>query len=921
MQGFGRTAGDGWGCAAAISQASAAGFTVSGVWVAADDFAPVVLWQADNPFEHPRIRYLPNWDFDGVTLAFDLTVTNCLDLGSTWFPPVDCFNLSVIYKDGTTQSVDLKAAATAVGSYADATALFELMGTPTPLDYIELAWLDSQYSYQLGYGDTLAVAAAALAAIITADQANGQVSAHASGAQITLTWHGAPGANGNRIGAYGTVYGSTESWAPAANYFTGGASPATWHLSFNFSTTAQFAQSQIQEMFVVLAAPIQQGNFARCEFSAVFANWTVTDANSKRALKVAGPGSVRIEETDSWVKRAGFWDNPATALLANGSTDGWRIVSAWWSQGTAIRTAYSAYEARSLTIETHCQYTHDIYVGTYLDIDCGQVSASLDGGAPVTFDFYGSPSSVRRKLFSGVAAGQHSVVITPLSTKNSASTGWYFYFDFLECAVPGDVPDAPAVDTAFGVATDYDTDNSYKLPPERLVWAVQKLGLVGEIDHYCGVFWWMEHFSPSNVFTAWSLSFSGAPTWGSSAHYIYLHMGASVLTHLCLIGDTAATVAKCLEMKINAGTAAFWASAAGAVLTITERSHGPEYDLTVTMDVSGAPGLGCTVSHVTGSSTWLFQTDDTASVVVNRAARDWHADYFALLHAAGIGCVVSFSQELVNPPDNAPTAVWLQRYHDGTPVTTATGYSDLSSSQIAFSAPMHTFIAKAYNVMAGLMSTAGLPIRLQFGEVGWWFQAGGSPASMAFYDADTTAAAATALGRALYTFLTPNDNPNPNAYADANFLRTRLYNYVAAVQAAILAVYPTALFELLWPLDVNDPATAQLCRYINLPTQWASRAASGFDTFLVEGLSYGGIQFNLDKALACAGYPFLTLGWDLAHSRYLVSWLYPSCPWQAEYLQALNLGIPVRKGWAWDQLNLYGLMWWLVVNESSAAAF
>ncbi|HLI84501.1 MAG TPA: hypothetical protein VKV17_11315 [Bryobacteraceae bacterium] len=214
-------------------------------------------------------------------------------------------------------------------------------------------------------------------------------------------------------------------------------------------------------------------------------------------------------------------------------------------------------------------------------------------------------------------------------------------------------------------------------------------------------------------------------------------------------------------------------------------------------------------------------------------------------------------------------------------------------------------MAAAYIAMGTLMQTAGLPIRLQFGEVGWWFDAGGSPASMAYYDADTVAAAVTALGRPLHVFASPNDDPSVNGYADANFLRSRLQAYVAVVQAAVLASLPSAVFELLWPLDVNDPSTARLNRYVNLPVEWQSRPGSGFDTFLCEGLSYGGIDFNVDKAMMAAGYPFQALSWPVEYCRYLLSWLYAS-PWQREYWAALRTGVPRMKAWAWDHLNLYG---------------
>jgi hypothetical protein len=73
-------------------------------------------------------------------------------------------------------------------------------------------------------------------------------------------------------------------------------------------------------------------------------------------------------------------------------------------------------------------------------------------------------------------------------------------------------------------------------------------------------------------------------------------------------------------------------------------------------------------------------------------------------------------------------------------------------------------------------------------------------------------------GRAPETFLTPNDDPSVNSYADANFLRTRLYNYVPSIQSYVLSQCPSAVFELLWPMDVNDPDHCRLLRYFNLPS-------------------------------------------------------------------------------------------------------
>ena len=230
----------------------------------------------------------------------------------------------------------------------------------------------------------------------------------------------------------------------------------------------------------------------------------------------------------------------------------------------------------------------------------------------------------------------------------------------------------------------------------------------------------------------------------------------------------------------------------------------------------------------------------------------------------------SFSQELVNPPED-PTQpsvagqVWYQRFPDDTAVETATGFGTLNSSQIAFSAGPQAYMQQAHAEMAGLMAAAGLTPKMQFGEILWWFEANAS--GMAFADADTQAAAQAALGRLLVAFKTPNDDPSANNYADANFLQARLYNYVAAIQSYVLTECPSVVFELLWPMDVNDPDNCRLLRYINLPRQWTARAGSGFDTFLIEGYQYPGINHNLDQASRCAQYPWKELAWDQAHCR------------------------------------------------------
>jgi hypothetical protein len=268
------------------------------------------------------------------------------------------------------------------------------------------------------------------------------------------------------------------------------------------------------------------------------------------------------------------------------------------------------------------------------------------------------------------------------------------------------------VNTAFGVATDWDTQHGINVPPARLLWGIQKLGLVGEIDHYAGVFWWGQH-SASQTYGSVTLTFSGSPVF---SQYTSLTLGGSTLTHQNLIGDTAESIAKCFELLVNQGSTAFWAQTSGAQLTLTERSAGPYYDIAVAADTNGTQ-FTVSIGAQSYSQPWNFVLDSSITPVLNRAARDWHADFFAVLQAAGLAVTVSFSQELVRPPD-----AWVQRFADGSAVSTATGYSDLNSSQIAWGTPVQNYMAAVYIAMGTLMQTAGLPVRLQFGEVGWWFQ-------------------------------------------------------------------------------------------------------------------------------------------------------------------------------------------------------
>ena len=211
------------------------------------------------------------------------------------------------------------------------------------------------------------------------------------------------------------------------------------------------------------------------EWGATISNITIT---GDRALKVGG-AAARIEESDGRCKYTGYWED---YKYAGG------FPTQWWSAGHAKRTAPSgALDVRKVRITYSKSETHDLYLGTFLYTDCGKINVSVDG-VVTTHDLYLAElggTTANLKVRRNVAAGNHTVEITALFDKNAASTGYFFYFDYLwpiAADAPQDVPDAPVVLSDVSLAIDFDTDHGYKKPPAWHLWHLQKLGLQGHAD-------------------------------------------------------------------------------------------------------------------------------------------------------------------------------------------------------------------------------------------------------------------------------------------------------------------------------------------------------------------------------------------------------------------------------------------------------
>src|ERR1700729_3040006 len=94
--------------AASIHDASPTGFEISGVFRDPADFAVAVLYDADNSFEHPSVKYLPDFNFAGLTLNFSLLYTDSLQpIDSPKYNWIDWATLDCVREDGSIANISL----------------------------------------------------------------------------------------------------------------------------------------------------------------------------------------------------------------------------------------------------------------------------------------------------------------------------------------------------------------------------------------------------------------------------------------------------------------------------------------------------------------------------------------------------------------------------------------------------------------------------------------------------------------------------------------------------------------------------------------------------------------------------------------------------------------------------------------------
>jgi hypothetical protein len=481
------------------------------------------------------------------------------------------------------------------------------------------------------------------------------------------------------------------------------------------------------------------------------------------------------------------------------------------------------------------------------------------------------------------SGGQHQITLS-----NSGAVGSYFYFDFLEIAYPtSDLPDFGAMPTTT-LATDWDTDHSIAIAPERTAWLIWKLGFRGRANHYAGALWFYELLRPGHVYASSTITFSGTPEFGKTTQ---VSLGPTSIQHANLIGDTAETIAKCFELLINAGSTGVWATASGAVLTITSRTMGLAGNgLTIAASTTSDAFAASVSGALSGGVDGTWRTDTAALPRMNRAARDWSRAFFAALKGYGIDAAAAFSMELQHGDDSV-AANLAQRYPNGDPA-----WLNTPALQTNFGPESTTFWRQAHVDMADVMVAAGVQPYLQFGEVQWWYFAASS--GMPFYDAYTTSAFQSAHGRAMATI--PSEHADPAMYPDeCAFLPGLIGAFTNAIMAFVRQSHPDARFEVLYPPDVND---TPLNRIINFPrNDWTAAALECLKT---ENFTYTGDR-NLDTAQASIDLPG-QLGFTHGKSSHLVGIGEYTTPWNKERLAALGANLESVVLFALDQFCLVG---------------
>lgn len=850
-----------------IHNATATGFRVTGRFSALNDNV-ILEWNRDNDFEHPAIRYLPDGDFTGLTLSYDMSHSGLVDIATELFAYTD-FPYLAIYAGNPEQRylVALKDYAVPVAgdTHDPAATSLSLSGTLAEGDTAAVLFFGEAYWQTAALDDTPADLIAAMADEIHNGSAT--MDATADGATLTLTTRRL-GDDANLIRGY-TLSTGAASWSAPTFQCSGGHSPA-WHIELPFDTLAAPAASIRKLQWVFSPRLPDSASFSRTAFLATFTNWQVT-----------GTGITELQRGDPRLR----WETDSKAVKLSGS---WTKVAGQFSEGFYGASAGSGNYAE---LTYNFPATHDLYAGVWRDTFGGLASVTIDGNSYNALDCYGGPYNTYRarvKLAGGLASGPHTVRVTVSGAHSSGSQGWNVNLDFFEALVAADWPASTTEIAAdIGVSTDFDTAHALALSPQRLAWGIDHLGLRGEVNHFVGIGQFAERQREGGSFPERVYTFSGE---AEPNDQVILHFGDSAIGHYVQTGDNLATIVRALAFKINALFTGIWAVASGSELTVTVRV--PSYTLATSEDVTASGDLEVNaVGELSGGVEGEWIVNPAITPRITAAASAWHTEFATALDARDIAVMYTYSAELTGAPD-----VFAQRFPDDVPVITAN-----QSVQTAFRPETTDYWKEVFKETAALMASAGVTPSLQFGEVQWWYFA--NSAGMAYYDSYTTAEFESEFSRPLPVIESNNEDP-ATLPDESAFLRGQLQAHVDTIKAYVLATYPTARFEVLWPLDANEPATRRFNFAVNLPDNWTP---ANFDTFKCEAFGYTAFAHDMNKAGEAIRFPIDQQGFPSADSSHIVGLFGYPWPWERVVLHARRAGLGLINVWAYDQFCFFNL--------------
>ncbi|HEY1217103.1 MAG TPA: hypothetical protein VGE93_26040, partial [Bryobacteraceae bacterium] len=426
----------GFGAAASLCEATPTGFKVYGVFRDQADFCVLVIYDADNVYEHYSLKYLPDFDLSGMVLNFDLSYQNLQPIDSAKYSWIDWAQMDVVKATGEPVQIRLWDHATlSSGSYSVAQGTYTLSapGGCTAGDQLILFINNVSFGFTAGGGESAAQVAQYFANSNdghdwsdSADSSIAMIASADSEGRLILK---------NARSGVVDVNGSSVSWksgtkfpgiASGSTIYLGGVpyvvrsvnSPTTLSLTSTAPTSKDAAYlaeyGGVDGNHVQVYMVVGQGNQALAVDNPVLqlsggssdnVSWNVSlDFTAlgvdqiRQAWLTFAPQLARgaAYQDSQWTATFTNWSvtdpkgigslqcaGPGSVRVGNGdpgcaySGTGWSTLAAnnYW-RGFARETATAG---DSVTVTYRCAHTHDLYLGTSLFNNRGIISASLDG--------------------------------------------------------------------------------------------------------------------------------------------------------------------------------------------------------------------------------------------------------------------------------------------------------------------------------------------------------------------------------------------------------------------------------------------------------------------------------------------------------------------------------------------------------------